>query len=319
MAQVNKNRYEFAFLFDCEYGNPNGDPDAGNYPRMDPEDMHGLVSDVAIKRRIRDYVLKKKNNEMPYAIFVESNTNLNAKIARAHEATGGIPKGKKDKATADKEKADAAKKWLCDNFYDIRAFGAVLSTGLGAGQVRGPVQICFARSIDPILPMDIAITRCAITEGKQLGSSEEYEKAIADTPENKLHTMGRKALIPYGLYFGKGFISVYDSQCTGFSEEDVDLLFEAILKMYEHDRSSSKGRMTVRKLLALKHVGNDHDSNQREQQAMLGCAPAQVLFEDIIEINKKPGVTTPRKFADYEIIIHMDKVPEGTQLYEKNI
>ena len=263
------NRYEFLFLFDCENGNPNGDPDAGNAPRIDPEDMHGLVSDVAIKRRIRNYVQIARGNKSPYSIFVEHSTNLNRPITVAHEQTGGVPDPKKG---APKDKVHAARKYMCDHFFDVRAFGAVMSTGPNAGQVRGPVQIAFCRSLDPVLSLDVLITRMAVAEEIGKGkSSAEYVAWEAEQPEDKLRTMGRKSLIPYGLYFGKGFISAHLAQQTGFGADDLKLLFEAVLNMYEHDRSASKGVMTVRApLYVFKHIGTDTDIEQRKSQAMLG-------------------------------------------------
>lgn len=312
MSNPIENRYEFLFLFDCENGNPNGDPDAGNAPRIDPQDMHGLVSDVALKRRIRNYVQLANGNKMPNAIFVEQASNMNTKIAKAHEeANGSIPEAKK----ANKKQVDSAKGWLCENFYDVRTFGAVMSTGANAGQVRGPVQLSFARSLDPILPLDLSITRMAVAEDvKGKRSSEELAAWEAEQPEDQLRTMGRKSLIPYGLFLGKGFISAHLAHQTGFTEGDLKLLFEAILNMYEHDRSASKGLMTVRDLFVFKHVGNDTDAEQRKRQAMLGCAPAQILFEKVIKVSKKQGVEAPRKYADYHIEVVLDDVPDGVEL-----
>lgn len=313
MSATLTNRYEFLFLFDCENGNPNGDPDSGNAPRLDPQDMHGLVSDVALKRRIRNYVQLARGNAMPNAIFVEHACNLNTRIARGHQAAnGGLPKGK-DGAT--KKEVHAARDWMCANFYDIRAFGAVMSTGANAGQVRGPVQIAFARSLDPILPLDISITRMAVAEDvKNAKTVEDYEKDEADRPEDKLRTMGRKSLIPYGLYLGKGFISAHLAAQTGFSGDDLKLLFEAVLNMYEHDRSASKGTMTVRDVFVFKHVGTDSDPQQRISQAMLGCAPAQVLFERAVKVSRKPGIEVPRRFDDYQVTVNPSEVPAGVEL-----
>jgi CRISPR-associated protein Csd2 len=323
MSDVISNRYEFLFLFDCENGNPNGDPDAGNAPRIDPQTMLGLVSDVAIKRRIRNYVQVAKGNEMPNAIFVEHATNLNTKIALGHEETGGMPpwdgRGKKWKTTRDK--AEAAGKWLCDHFFDVRTFGAVLSTGPNAGQIRGPVQIAFARSLDPVLPLDLSITRMAVADNEIKGAgigSADFKKWESEQPEDELRTMGRKTLIPYGLYLGKGFISAHLAQKTGFSEDDLALLWEAILGMYEHDRSASKGMMSVRPpLFVFKHVGTDPNPEQRLRQAVLGCAPAHRLLEDIVEAKKKPAVKDPRSFADYNVVVHNDRVPAGVELIRK--
>jgi CRISPR-associated protein Csd2 len=320
MSNPITNRYEFLFLFDCENGNPNGDPDAGNAPRIDPEDMHGLVSDVAVKRRIRNYVQIAKENKMPHAIFIEQATNLNRPIALAHEkANGELPT---DKKKATKMDVSKARQWMCDNFYDIRAFGAVMSTGANAGQVRGPVQIAFSRSIDPILPLDISITRMAVANDKVPDkSSAGYAKWEAEQPEDSLRTMGRKSLIPYGLFLGKGFISAHlakgskDNPGTGFSDDDLNLLFEAVKNMYEHDRSASKGVMTVRKLYVFKHVGTDSNAEQRQAQAMLGCAPAQNLFS-LIQPKLNNDVQSPRKFEDYTITVDREQLPAGVELIE---
>jgi len=313
MTDAIQNRYELLFLFDCENGNPNGDPDAGNAPRVDPETLEGLVSDVALKRRIRNYVQLARGNEMPHAIFVEHASNLNRKIARAHEETGGLPEKKK----ATRGKVQKAKEWMCRSFYDVRTFGAVMSTGPNAGQVRGPVQISFAKSVDRVLPLDVSITRMAVAEEpKGVRSSADYLQWEEEQPEDKLRTMGRKALIPYGLFVGKGFISAHLAQETGFSEDDLELLWEALLNMYEHDRSASKGMMTVRKLFIFKHVGTDSDNGQRTRQAMLGCAPAHRLFE-LVEVAKKAGVDAPRGFEDYEVTVHRDRLPPGVELLER--
>lgn len=315
------NRYEFLFLFDCENGNPNGDPDAGNAPRIDPEDMHGLVSDVAGKRRVRNYIQVLKGNMAPHAIFVEHATNMNRPIALAHEkANGSIP----EKAT--KEKVKRARKWLCDNFYDVRTFGAVMSTGANAGQVRGPVQFSFARSIDPVLPLDISITRMAVAEDvKGAKTSADMQKWEDEQEEDTLRTMGRKQLIPYGLYAMKGFVSANLAEGTGFSEEDLALLWQALCCMYEQDRSASKGVMACRGLYVFKHVGTDSNEEQRRQQAKLGCAPAHRLLdystdkrqmeESIIDIRKKEELAgSPRSFSDYAVTLHAERIPRGVEL-----
>jgi CRISPR-associated protein Csd2 len=320
MSEALNNRYEILFLFDCENGNPNGDPDAGNAPRIDPQDMHGLVSDVAIKRRIRNYVQLAGNNKMPNAIFVEHASNLNTSIAKAHEqANGKMPDATKG---AKKNEVAKAREWMCTNFFDIRAFGAVMSTGANAGQVRGPIQVAFSRSVDPILPMDLSITRMAVAEDvKGAKGSADYEAWEAEQPEDKLRTMGRKSLIPYGLFVGKMFISAHLAQQTGFSQNDMKLLVEALLNMYEHDRSASKGLMTVRQpIYVFKHVGTDSNPEQRKRQAMLGCCPAQILFEEVVKIDKDKetmtmdGASVPRRFGHYKITIAEDKVPNGVEL-----
>lgn len=316
MSDALNNRYEFLFLFDCENGNPNGDPDAGNAPRIDPQDMHGLVSDVAIKRRIRNYVQIAREGQAGYGVFIQHATNLNTQIAKAHEAANGkLPEGK-DGAT--KKEVHSARDWMCRQFFDVRSFGAVMSTGPNAGQVRGPVQIAFARSLDPVLPLDLAITRMAnAVDIKGAKSSAEFVAKEAEASEDSLRTMGRKSLIPYGLYLGKGFVSAHLAQQTNFSSADLDLLFEAILGMYEHDRSASKGTMTVRKLFVFKHVGTDTNGDQRRQQAMLGCCPAQKLFEEVVRVDKKPGVDQPRRFSDYVVEVDRTKVPAGVELIER--
>lgn len=314
-----KNRYEFLFFFDCENGNPNGDPDAGNAPRIDPEDLHGLVSDVAIKRRIRNYVQIARDNQMPNAIFVEHATNLNRPIARAHEETEGGLAPKADKG-ASKNKVELARNWMCKNFYDVRTFGAVMSTGANAGQVRGPVQLAFARSIEPVLPMDVAITRMAVAD-KAGGArtSEEYAKWKSEQAEDVLRTMGRKSMIPYGLYVAKGFVSAHLAQHTGFSNEDLALLWEALLGMYDHDRSASKGFMSARALYIFKHIGTDSDPVQRERQAKLGCAPAHRLLElgSVIDVSKVNPDAPARAFSDYAIRVHRDRLPAGVELLER--
>ena len=306
-----QNRYEFLFLFDCENGNPNGDPDAGNSPRIDPEDMHGLVSDVAMKRRVRNFVQTSFDNISPNAIFIEHATNLNKPITKAHEETGGAPAG-----GANRGQVNAAREWMCKTFFDVRTFGAVMSTGANAGQVRGPVQFSFARSVDPILPMDVSITRMAVAD-KAAGAktSADYEKWENEQEEDKLRTMGRKALIPYGLYVAKGFISANLAKGTGFSDDDLKNFWDALLNMYDHDRSASKGMMSCRGLYVFKHVGTDSDPNQRVKQAMLGCAPAHKLLDKgaIIDIVRK-SATSPRSFSDYEVVVHRDRLPAGVEL-----
>lgn len=326
MSQPIKNRYEFIFVFDCENGNPNGDPDAGNAPRVDPQDLRGLVSDVAFKRRIRNYVQIARGNESPWSILVEHASNLNTPIAKAHEATGGMPKFKDGKWVPGKEKVAAAGAWLCANFFDVRTFGAVLSTGPNAGQIRGPVQLSFARSVDPILPMDVAITRMAVAESPDKKSAEtgsaDFAQWVLDQPEDKLRTMGRKSLIPYGLYVGKGFISANLAEKVNFGDDDLKILFEAILNMYEHDRSASKGIMTVHPdySFVFKHVGNDTDLIQRERQAMLGCSHAHKLFDLVTSrIRRKADCEVARHISDYhlpEIAELRALMPSGVEIHK---
>ncbi|MBZ0168591.1 hypothetical protein MELA_02543 [Candidatus Methylomirabilis lanthanidiphila] len=320
MSEPIYNRYEFLYLFDCENGNPNGDPDAGNAPRIDPEDMRGLVSDVALKRRIRNYVQAAFENKAPNAIFVEHGTNLNRPILKAHEETGGAPDTAKG---AVKSKVEKARQWMCKTFYDVRTFGAVMSTGANAGQVRGPVQLSFARSVDPVLPLDLSVTRGAVAEDvKGAKTSEDYARWEAEQPEDKLRTMGRKALIPYGLYVTKGFISAHLAQLphgTGFSEDDLNILWAALVGMYDHDRSASKGVMGIRGLFVFKHVGTDGDSEQRARQAKLGCCPAQAVLDlgRIIDVRRKDGIDAPRRFSDYVVDVHHRNVPPGVELEVK--
>lgn len=315
------NRYEFLLLFDCENGNHNGDPDSGNAPRVDAEDMHGLVSDVAIKRRLRNYVQTARNNEMPNAIFVQHGTNLNREIIRSHEETLGGFTG--DRA---KKKVGLAREWMCANFFDVRTLGAVMSTGANAGQVRGPVQITFARSIDPVYSAELSITRGAVAEdaGKAKTSAEFLEWELKQ-PEDKLRTMGRKALIPYGLFVAKGFVSAGLAEGTGFGNDDLLLLCEALLNMYDHDRSASKGLMASRRLLLFQHVGTDGDTTQRAKQAKLGCAPAHRLLdlgegkpedtERIVDITKKAD-TPPRRYSDYRVTVREDRLPTGVRMLD---
>jgi len=325
-----QNRYEFLYLYDCENGNPNGDPDAGNAPRIDPEDMHGLVSDVALKRRVRNYVQARFGNEMPNAIFVEHSTNLNTKIARGHEETGGMPPFEKRRWSTTRAKAAAARKWLCESFFDVRTFGAVMSTGPNAGQVRGPVQVAFSRSVDPILPMDAAITRVAVADNEIKGAdvgSAEFLDWESKQPEDELRTMGRKALIPYGLYATKGFVSAHLAQGTGFSGEDLTHLWEALLNMWDHDRSASKGMMSCRGLYVFKHVGTDTDAAQRVRQAMLGCTPAHRLLDfsthqrevenAVLDIRRcNEAASAPRAWSDYLVTVRRDRLPHGVELLE---
>lgn len=327
MSNAIKNRYEFLYLFDCENGNPNGDPDAGNSPRIDPEDMHGLVSDVALKRRVRNFIMEKFENSSPNAIYVEHATNLNKPIALAHEkANGAVPK---DGKSTKKQSLDA-RSWMCQTFFDIRTFGAVLSTGANAGQVRGPVQFAFARSIDPIMPLDFSITRVAKTPTeKDIKSDASYQQHVEweeKASEDSLRTMGRKALIPYGLYVAKGFISANLANGTGFSDTDLTNLWEALANMYDHDRSASKGMMSCRGLYVFKHVGTDTNEEQRIRQAKLGCAPAQALLDigKVIDICKNEAamsidkVTSPRKFAHYSVEVNNQKIPSGVELWVWN-
>lgn len=282
-----KNRYEFTVIFDVENGNPNGDPDAGNMPRIDPETSAGLVTDVCLKRKIRNFVEIFKEDEPYYNILVKPDKALNTKFTEAYEAIGEKT-GQKGK---NPEAVRAARDYICQNYFDVRTFGAVMSTGNDpCGIVRGPVQISFAKSVDPIFTQDITITRQArTTEDKR------------DTGETE---MGRKSIVPYGLYRADGYVSAMLAQkITKFSEEDLKLLWDAIINMFEHDRSAARGKMCVRKLYVFKH------------DSLLGNAPANVLFDKIV-ISKKDGVEVPRSFNDYEITVDKN-MPEGVELQEK--
>lgn len=282
-----KNRYEFTVIFDVENGNPNGDPDAGNMPRIDPETSAGLVTDVCLKRKIRNFVEIFKEDEPYYNILVKPDKALNTKFTEAYEAIGEKT-GQKGK---NPEAVRAARDYICQNYFDVRTFGAVMSTGNDpCGIVRGPVQISFAKSVDPIFTQDITITRQArTTEDKR------------DTGETE---MGRKSIVPYGLYRADGYVSAMLAQkITKFSEEDLELLWKAIINMFEHDRSAARGKMCVRKLYVFKH------------DSLLGNAPANVLFDKIV-IGKKDVVEVPRSFNDYEITVDKN-MPEGVELQEK--
>lgn len=302
-----QNRYEFIYYLSCTNCNPNGDPDMGNTPRIDPETMKGYITDVATKRRIRNYVQLAHGEEPGMNLIIQQSTNINRHIAEAKRAAG--MEGAKDKNSV-----YAGRKKACELFYDVRTFGAVMSTGPNAGQVRGPVQITFGTSLDPILPMDISITRMATADNIKDGTVEEYRKAEQETPEDKLRTMGRKQIIPFGLYEIRGFVSANLAAETGFDDNDLNILWEAILNMYEHDRSASKGEMeVVSPLILFKHVGTDTDAAQRVRQAKLGCAPAHKLFE-LVHVARKPEVKYPRSYRDYIAAIELDKVPNGVEV-----
>ncbi len=282
-----KNRYEFVAIFDVENGNPNGDPDAGNMPRVDPETAQGIVTDVCLKRKIRNFVEIFKEGEARYNILIKPDKALNTKFAEAYDECG-LAKKQKGKNADDVRKA---REYMCDNYFDVRTFGAVMSTGDDpCGIVRGPVQISFARSIDPIYSQDISITRQARTTEDRMGTGETE--------------MGRKSIVPYGLYRTEGYVSAMLAQkVTGFSQEDLELLWTAIINMFEHDRSAARGKMCMRKLFVFKH------------DCALGNAPAHILF-DKISIEKKEGVEAPRRFTDYEITVD-SAMPEGVTLIEK--
>ncbi len=289
MAEAIKNRYEFVILFDVENGNPNGDPDAGNMPRVDPETGLGLVTDVCLKRKIRNYVEMSREDATGYRIYVKDNVPLNCSDEEAYAALGVAEKDIKNKKKEILNFDKQVRNWMCANFFDIRTFGAVMTTfvksHLNCGQVRGPVQLGFAQSIDPVMPQEVTITRVAIT-------------TVADA-EKKGTEMGRKYIIPYGLYRCEGYVSAnLARKVTGFSESDLELLWEAILNMFEHDHSAARGKMAVRELIVFKH-----DSE-------LGCAPAHKLFETV-HVQKKDESITPRSFRDYEVRVEEAAIPTG--------
>ncbi len=295
MSEVIKNRYEFVVLFDVENGNPNGDPDAGNMPRIDPESGYGLVTDVCLKRKIRNYVELVKEDEEGYQIYIKENVPLNRSDNRALEYLNIDEKKVKDLKKNDPEADRKIRDFMCKNFFDIRTFGAVMTTfvkaSLNCGQVRGPVQLGFARSIDPIVSQEVTITRVAITTEKDAG--------------NKSTEMGRKNIVPYGLYRVEGYISAnLARKVTGFSEEDLELLWEAIINMFEHDHSAARGKMSVRELIVFKHSKE------------LGDCPAYKLFE-AVEVKKKDDVIYPRKYQDYEVAIHEKQIPETVEVIRK--
>lgn len=280
-----KNRYDFILLFDVEDGNPNGDPDAGNLPRIDAETGKGLVTDVCLKRKVRNYVQAKKNLSAGFDIFIKEKAVLIDAIDKMHDHSS--VKDIKDKAA----KTEAVRKLMCQEYYDIRAFGAVMSFGKNAGQVRGPIQMTFARSIDSITTDEHTITRMAVTNSKD----------ASDIGDNK--TMGRKATVPYGLYLSHGFISANIAQQIGFSDGDLDLFWEALLNMFDCDHSAARGLMSVRKLIVFKH-----DSE-------LGNAPASQLF-DLVTVEKREQEKPARKFTDYDIKIDKKALPKGVELVE---
>jgi CRISPR-associated protein Csd2 len=284
-------RHEFVFLFDVTDGNPNGDPDAGNLPRIDPETLQGLVTDVCIKRKIRNFVDTARGTEDRYKIYVQNRGVLNAQHRLAYDAIGKDSKGSKQ----DRETIDEARAWMCGNFYDVRTFGAVMSTGVNCGQVRGPVQLTFSRSIDPVVPTDLSITRVAVTKEEdavKFTASEDGEKASGKETE-----MGRKALIPYGLYRGHGFINPALAEQTGFDSTDLALFWQALQMGFELDRSASRGLMALRGLYVFSHENR------------LGNAPAHTLLERV-NVKRRTNGTPARAFADYAVSVE-EEVPEG--------
>jgi CRISPR-associated protein Csd2 len=303
MSEVLQKRYDFVILFDVKDGNPNGDPDAGNLPRVDAETGHGLITDVCLKRKVRNYVGLKMEEQPPYGIFVKEKSILNNTIAQAYiglninlnEPPTDHEDGKKRNKSGQGQgkEVDRAKQFMCQNFYDIRTFGAVLSTGANAGQVRGPVQLTFARSIDPIVSLEHSITRMAVA------TEAEAEKQGGDN-----RTMGRKFTIPYGLYRAHGFVSAPLANQTGFSEIDLELLWEAIENMFEHDRSAARGLMGTRKLFIFEH------------SSKMGNISVQKLF-DAVKVKRIDEDRPARDFSDYLVSVMEDMIPPGVKLIER--
>lgn len=284
-----QNRYDFVLLFDVENGNPNGDPDAGNMPRIDPETGHGIITDVCLKRKVRNFVDLSKGGTTGYDIYVREKAILNQQHERAYKAKN--LDSAKDKVTPGD--IEQARLWMCENFYDVRSFGAVMSTGVNCGQVRGPVQLAFAKSQDPVVPREITVTRMAVTTEKE-----------AESQKGDNRTMGHKFIIPYALYRVHGFISAPLAERTGFSEADLALFWQALQNMFEHDRSASRGEMAARKLFVFKHAD------------ALGNAPAHALFDRITVGLAPEGQKPPRGFADYQLRVNRDNLPEGVALQE---
>jgi len=309
------NRYDFVALFDVANGNPNGDPDAGNLPRLDPETNHGLVTDVCLKRKIRNFTELAKSSTPGYAIYVQESAILNEKHRMAYiDQRPDDPKAKTDKKLNPKtdDEATALRDFMCKTFFDVRTFGAVMSTGVNCGQVRGPVQLSFATSIEPVVPLEISITRMAATNEAE--KAKKTEGADDERTENR--TMGRKHIIPYGLYRAHGFVSAKLAEKTGFSDTDLDFLWEALKNAFEHDRSAARGEMAMRKLIVFKH------------DSALGKAPAHSLFERIVVGRNVDGdlraiddrgldnLLPARRFADYKIEIDRSNLPEGVEILE---
>ncbi len=312
------NRYEFVLLFDVRNGNPNGDPDAGNMPRIDPETYHGLVSDVSLKRKIRNYVELKHEGAPGNRIYVRESSVLNDWHREAYKALRpDDPKVDKEQKLnpRSEDEAHALKAFMCRNFFDVRTFGAVMSTGINCGQVRGPVQIAFASSIEPIVPVEVSITRMAATTAQEKAARTEGGDDGDARTENR--TMGRKHIVPYGLYRAHGYVSAKLAAQTGFSDDDLALLFEALGTMFEHDRSAARGEMSTCRLIAFKHA------------SALGNAPAKSLFDRVRVGRNRGGDFVPigdprldnappaRGFSDYAVEIDRDGLPEGVEILER--
>lgn len=293
-----QNRYDFVYLFDVKDGNPNGDPDAGNQPRVDPETGNGLITDVSLKRKVRNYVTIAKEAKPPYDIYIKEKAVLIEAHEKAYEAIGSkIESSKKDEKDKEKrtggDQVGKAREWMCKNFYDVRTFGAVMALKVNAGVVKGPIQLTFARSVDPVINLEHSITRMAVAT-----------KAEAEAQDGDNRTMGRKHTVSYGLYRAHGFISAHFAADTGFSEEDLNLFWQSLQNMWDHDRSAARGEMACRGLYIFKHLGDPAESK-------LGTAPAHKLF-DLVTIKRKTGVDIPRSIEDYDIQIDKSKIGKGT-------
>lgn len=289
MTEAVKNRYEFVLLFDVENGNPNGDPDAGNMPRIDAETGLGLVTDVCLKRKIRNYIDIVKNGAEGYDIYVREGAVLNAQHRKAYKELDIEPNTKDKKLPKNEEEAKKITGFMCHHFFDIRAFGAVMTTEVNCGQVRGPVQLNFGKSIDPIVQQEVTITRMAVTSEKDA--------------EKKDREMGRKHIVPYALYRAEGFVSAHLAAKTDFSENDLALLWDALQNMFDHDRSAARGKMASRKLIIFKH------------KDALGNAPAHKLFETV-SVELKDASKPPRAYSDYSVSVNSDIIPESVTLTE---
>ncbi len=282
-----QNRYEFVYLFDVANGNPNGDPDAGNLPRLDPETNRGLVTDVALKRKIRNYVALEKEGAPGFAIYMQERSILNNQHKQAYAALSIEHEAKK--LPKDEAKARELTAWMCANFFDVRTFGAVMTTEVNAGQVRGPVQLAFATSVEPVVPLEVSITRVAVTNEKDL---------------EKERTMGRKHILPYGLYRAHGFVSAKLAERSGFSEDDLALLWRSLTNLFEHDRSAARGEMAARRLIVFKH---EHP---------MGNAPAHALFERVTVKRNGDDSAPARSFTDYVVGIDREGLQAGVEIVE---
>lgn len=311
------HRFDFVFLFDVTNGNPNGDPDAGNLPRLDPETNQGLVTDVCLKRKIRNYAEIAKPSERGYAIYVQEGAILNEKHREAYKAVRPddpkVAKGDGKLSPQSDAELNKLRDFMCANFFDVRTFGAVMSTGVNCGQVRGPVQLSFAHSIEPVVPLEISITRMAATNEAE---KKKREEGADDDQRTETRTMGRKHIVPYGLYRAHGFVSAKLAERTGFADTDIAFLWEALANMFEHDRSAARGEMAARKLVAF-----EHDN-------ALGRAPAHDLFERIV-VRRRSGddsyeigdarldnLPPARRFSDYRVTIDRENAPEGVTIHE---